>query len=157
LRLLDTWKHYCETNAIGQWVATPEDLIAFLQHIYDRSRSVSAVYQHLSSVSFFYRLRGLESPSYSPLVGMYLKGLKRQHLTITGPASRAKPMTVEILKKLYNYLNESPRSLRIWRTIWRIHLAFFCLLRWDDVCRLTVSYFLIILLYIINVYYSLGV
>lgn len=136
------WRSYC-IFAIYLWSKQVRIFIyrhlTSVFYIYDWNRSVSSVYQHLSSMSYFYRLRGLESPSYSPLVAMFLKGLKRQHLTISGPASRAKPMTVEILKKLYDYLNESPRSLRIWRTIWRIHLAFYCLLRWDDVCRLTVS------------------
>jgi hypothetical protein len=69
---------------------------------------------------------------------MYMKGLKREKLTLSAPVKRAKPMTSEILGLLIDYLHAEPRGLRIWRTVWRMNLAFYCLLRWDDVQRLEV-------------------
>ncbi len=69
---------------------------------------------------------------------MYMKGLKRLHLSLCSATRRAKPITLEILRKLYLHLSLDTCGLREWRTIWRVHLAFFCLLRWDDVVRLKV-------------------
>jgi hypothetical protein len=48
-------------------------------------------------------------------------------------------MTKEVLASLIEYLYAEPRSLRVWRTVWRVNLAFYALLRWDDVCRLQVN------------------
>ena len=123
------------------WAASTDDLLAFLQSEYTKSSSGAVVYQRMSSVSYFYRLKGLESPSHNPLVQMYLKGLKRRQLHLGGPVHRAKPLTKDQLAQLNDYLISGERSLREWRTIWRINLAFYCLLRWDDVCRLLVRYF----------------
>ena len=112
--------------------------MAFLQRCYDETHSVSAVYLRLSSVSYFYRLKGLVSPSSSPSVLMYLKGLKRRHIEVSAPVRRAKPLTKDLLHRLTSYLLARQGTLREWRTVWRINLAFSCLLRWDDVMRLKV-------------------
>jgi hypothetical protein len=93
----------------------------------------------MSSVSYFYRLKGLPSPSDNPFVSMYIKGLKRERLTLSAPVKRAKPMTTAILHQMIAHLNAEERGLRVWRTVWRANLAFYCLLRWDDVMRLQVT------------------
>lgn len=92
----------------------------------------------MSTVSYYYRLKGLVSPSTGPAVAMYLRGLKRCHLEDGPGTRRAKPLTKANLKLLNKFLRSGSRSLRYWRTIWRINLCFYCLLRWDDVCRLKV-------------------
>jgi len=111
-------------------------LVGFLQSVHQRSRSLSNVTQCMSAVAYYYRLRGLPSPSDNSLVGMYLRGVKRKSLE--NQPKRAVPMTRQILARLNAYLYSGDRSLRIWRTIWRINLMFRCLLRWDDVYRLKV-------------------
>jgi hypothetical protein len=91
---------------------------------------------------------------------MYMKGLKREKLTLAAPVKRAKPMTTEILGKLIDYLRAAPRGLRIWRTVWRMNLAFYCLLRWDDVQRLEVCFpnvINVLLLSLIHAIFPLGV
>ncbi len=65
-------------------------------------------------------------------------GLKRHTIETRPPVRRAKPLSRQDLKKLNEFLLSGPRTLRQWRTIWRVNLAFFCLLRWDDVRRLEV-------------------
>jgi len=90
----------------------------------------------MSAIAHYYRLKSLASPTDSPLVTMYLKAVKRQHLS--NQPKRAVPMTLQVLFRLNAYLYSDDRSLRIWRTIWRINLMFRCLLRWDDVYRLKV-------------------
>lgn len=125
-------------NSIGLWNATSEDLLAFLQSEYSKNPSLAVVYQRMSTVSYFYRLRGLVSPSTGPTVAMYLRGLKRRLLESGTDTRRAKPLLKDDLKLLNDHLHSESRSLRTWRTVWRINLAFYCLLRWDDVCRLKV-------------------
>jgi hypothetical protein len=68
----------------------------------------------------------------------------------TGPETRvARPMTRDILAKINDFILAAPRTLRQWRTAWRVNLAFFCLLRWDDVCRLQVQVY-----YFYSLYYT---
>ncbi len=151
------WKSYCAQHNIGKWTASPADLTGYIQSVFDRNGSMSCAYQHLSAVAYFYRLKSLRSPSEDPFVLMYMKGnfvanlslkdndfflkflgLKR-HALETGPETRvARPMTRDIMAKINDFIFAAPRTLRQWRTVWRINLAFFCLLRWDDVCRLQV-------------------
>jgi hypothetical protein len=72
---------------------------------------------------------------------MYLKGLKRAELNAQQCPKQARPMTKEVLAQLIAHLNDTTPSLRMWRTVWRLNIAFYGLLRWDDVKRLQVSDF----------------
>jgi hypothetical protein len=119
------------------WTAAPSDVIGYLQSIYSCRNSLSAVHQHLVAIAYNYRLRSLPSPSADPLVAMFMRDLKRRG--ISTQVRQAKPMTKDLLKKLNDYILSGPRTLRQWRSVWRINLAFMCLLRWDDVRRLRVS------------------
>ncbi len=85
-----------------------------------------------------YRLKRLPSPTLEPIVGMYIRGLKREETLRARPPRQSKPMTKEVLALMIQYLYEKPRSLRVWRTVWRVNVAFYALLRWDDICRLNV-------------------
>jgi len=139
--LWQNWCNYCSTHSLGIWSCTPSDLLGYLNSVYRRNRSVSSAYQNLSSIAYFYRLRGLVSPTVDPIVTMFMKSLKRRALENNPGVRRARPMTKDILTTLNTFLFSAYRTLRQWRTIWRINLAFYCLLRWDDVCRLKVSFF----------------
>ncbi len=97
----------------------------------------SRVYASLSSVAFHYRLKGLPSLTDDPRVKMFMKGLKRRN-AVTHQAKRATPMTLEILNEAARLLDDTT-SIKIWRTVWRMHVAFFCFLRFDDLRRLTIE------------------
>jgi len=88
-----TFKSYCSVHSLGVWSCSPEDLIGFLQSVYDRTLSFSSCYQHLSAVAHYYRLRGLVSPSTGPVVSMYMRGLKRKCLADQASIKRAKPLS----------------------------------------------------------------
>jgi len=87
-----------------------------------------------------------------------MKGIKRR--TLDRQPRRAVPMTVEVLSRLNAFLYSGSsllyisapfdlicnfsfligdRSIRVWRTVWRVNVMFRCLLRWDDIHRLRVS------------------
>jgi len=57
-------------------------------------------------------------------------------------------MTLEILEAAEKYLYEGNHSLKIWRTVWRMFICFFCFLRYDDIKRLKVIHNYLRLIYI---------
>lgn len=64
-------------------------------------------------------------------------GLKRRDLTRT--VRRAKPLTSEVLTNLRTLLEPGKNpNLVTWRTVWRAHMEFGLILRFDDVKRLKV-------------------
>lgn len=65
---------------------------------------------------------------------MYMRGLKRQN--VKNPVKRATPMTTEVLGAMRALLDPGKNpSLVTWRTVWRAHVEFGLLLRFDDVRR----------------------
>jgi len=46
-------------------------------------------------------------------------------------------MSTEILKAMRDKLNNEKPNLVTWRTVWRAHMEFALILRFDDVKRLT--------------------
>lgn len=134
----DTWTQYCLRHGLDCWTLSSEDFLGFLQSVYLRCASLSNVYQHLSSVAYFYRLQGLESPSEAKLVTMYMKALKRRHVLRPEGTKRAEPLLRPEIDSLGEFVLNQTQPLRIWRTVWRIHLMFYCMLRWSDVAPLKV-------------------
>ena len=96
------------------------------------SPSVATAYTHISAVAYNYRITGLPSITEHISVTLYMKGLKRRNLN--NPIKRAKPMTSEILEDMRRLLDTNP-SLVTWRTVWRAHIEFGLLLRFDDIKR----------------------
>ncbi len=132
------WRDYCQRQQLKCWKATSDDILGYLETFRARQCSTSTIHQHLSAIAYMYRLKSLPSPTLEPVVSMYIRGLKREEVTRGKKHRQAKPMTKEILSSLIRYLYEKPRPLRVWRTVWRVNVAFYALLRWDDICRLQV-------------------
>ncbi len=133
------WRDYCQKHQLKCWRATSDDVIGYLDTFRAREISSSTIQQHLSAIAYMYRLKRLPSPTMDPIVGMYVRGLKRNEVAQGKPRRQAKPITKDVLNTLIEYLYSGTRSLRIWRTVWRVNVAFYALLRWDDICRLRVS------------------
>ncbi len=133
------WRDYCQAHQLKCWKATGDDVLGYLETFRSRKCSTSTIHQHLSAIAYMYRLKRLPSPTLEPIVGMYIRGLKREEQARAKAPRQSKPMTKEVLASMIQYLYEKPRSLRIWRTVWRVNVAFYALLRWDDICRLNVS------------------
>ena len=117
-------------------------MISYLVHVSKvHSPSVSSAYTHLSCVAYHYRIAGKPSITESVSVSLYMKGLKRRNLQV--PVKRATPMTPEILADLRKLLDKKQNSLVIWRTVWRVHIQFGLLLRFDDIRRFVVAFFVL--------------
>jgi len=85
---------------------------------------------------FTFSLHGKASISEHTSVTMFMKGIKRRNLNVE--VKRAKPMTPDVLAKLRSLLKNP--TLVIWRTVWRLHVEFELMLRFDDVKRLKVRF-----------------
>lgn len=124
---------FCSTYNVDALGANPENVVSYLVHVSERfSPSVSTAYTHLSSLAYNYRIHGKSSITEATVVSMYMKGLKRHNIHV--PVKQAVPMTVEVLSDLRKLLENDPR-LVTWRTVWRAHIEFVLLLRFDDVKR----------------------
>ncbi len=141
MKSITKWRAYCTSLGMSWWLATSHDIIGYLELFRQSCPGCkqSTVYQHLSAISFFFRLQNRENPCTSSVVSMYMRGLKRYDLLCQPGTRQAKPITKELLSRMNAYLTANPPTLRIWRTVWRVNLSFYALLRWDDVCRLKVS------------------
>lgn len=132
------WQNFCHTHEIGVLEAQEDHLLAYLAFVAENfSDGVSTAYTHLSAVGYYYRINGLPSLTESTSVHMYMKGLKRRH--INTPVNRALAMSKEILSAMRNLLKSGAANLVLWRTVWRAHVEFALMLRFDDVKRLTRS------------------
>jgi len=126
---------YCSERS-AESIGCPVPL--FLEYLYfiSEQSGLSAVYTHLSGVSFHHRRLGLDSPSDDSRVKMFMKGLKRKQSTV--PVRRAKPINKDILLDLMKHMRKD-HSLVAYRTVWRLIINFTCCLRFDDLRRLTVK------------------
>ena len=133
-RCWEEWQQFCNNHQFEPMSCTSEHLIAYLVHVSKvHSSSVATAYTHLSSVGYHYRVSGKPSITENVIVNLYMRGLKRRNLQT--PVKRAKPMTPKILSDLRKYLENNLDSLVAWRTVWRAHIEFGLLLRFDDVKR----------------------
>jgi len=129
------WTDYCHLQNLPLYRPDIQHFLGYLATISEQS-TVNVVYNHLSAISYYHRIELLPSPSDNEHVTMFMRGLKRIELeNAPQPVSRAKALTPEVLLKLAT-LSEQPLSLRNMRTLWRIFVCYFCLLRWDDVKKL---------------------
>jgi hypothetical protein len=116
------------------YAASVDNLLSFLA-TKSQECGVSRVYCLLSAVAHHYRLKGLPALSDDTRIKMFMKGLKRINAK-EKTVKRSRPMTLEILEEAASLLVDH-EDLRTWRTVWRMHVSFFCFLRWDDLKRLT--------------------
>ena len=112
---------------------TSQNVVSYLTfNINHGSSSVSLAYTHLSAIAYYYRINGKVSITESTIVTMFMKGLKRRNLNHV--VKRATPMSTEVLSDMRKLLDDGP-TLVVWRTVWRAHIAFGLMLRFDDLKR----------------------
>ena len=66
-----------------------------------------------------------------------LGGFKRR--TTQTAVQQARPLTHEILEQVAGVLRDERESFVAWRTVWRMSMSFYGMLRWDEVSKLTVA------------------
>ena len=105
----------------------------FMTH-HINTRAMSTLVPALSAISHFHSKFHFDSPTVSKAITRALEGAKRSH---GRPSVSVKIFTIEHLKKLSNLAYSPSCSLIFLRTIWRIFIEFFGLLRFNEVANLT--------------------
>jgi len=126
---------HCHAHDLPLYRPSMPHLLGYLAMV-SESSSVNVVYHHISALNYFHRVELLPAVSDDELVSIFMRGLKRMELEKEPPSiTRAKPMTPEVLLKLVALVDDGI-SLKNFRTVWRIFICYYCLLRWDDVRKL---------------------
>ena len=93
-----------------------------------QQQSVAAVNTLAAAISHHHTKRFLVSPTENKTVRLLLDSIKKNY---TKAASQKKVFTKDILKRARERSVEAGRLWR-WRTTWRMHIAFYAMLRWDE-------------------------
>ena len=105
-----------------------------MHHVEDRA--MSTLPQILAAIAHFHSRAHLTSPTQSSSVQRALEGAKRG---FGAPSKPRKIMTPEILRAVIN-LTRSPSSTFVTlRTVWRLLIEFYALLRFREVAELTLQ------------------
>ena len=97
-------------------------------------RAFSTLPPILSSISHFHCRSYLSSPTTSLSVTRALEGAKR---IFGSPSVSRKIITKDILKSLFSLTLRNDTSFTIFRTVWRVFIEFYGLLRFSEVSQLT--------------------
>ena len=124
---------FCSQNnllSLPASTATVEQYMLF--HV--NSRAMSTLSHVLSAISHFHYKSHYDSPTISRSVTRALEGAKR---TFGRPSVSVNVFTTDHLFSLSKLAYSSSCSLVLLRTIWRIFIEFFGLLRFNEVANLT--------------------
>jgi len=134
------WKTFCSQAAVSPLPATAQHVSAFLAVLANETKSVSTVEAAYAAISHAHRMKNFESLTSEPAVALLMRSIRRQ---FQKPRKTVKPITTEILKSMMDNLYQPchgadglAASLILWRTTWRIVLAFYLFARFDDMSRL---------------------
>ena len=100
------------------------------------TRAFSTLPGILSAISHFHCRSYFSSPTLSKSVARSLLGAK--HL-FGSPSVPRKIISKEILHALFNLASDQNASFVLIRTVWRIFIQFYGLLRFNEVSNLTIS------------------
>ena len=99
-------------------------------------RAMSTLPQALSAISHFHFKNHFHSPTTSKSISRALEGAKRK---FGKPSTSVNIITIDHLHALSELAFKSSCSLVVLRTIWRIFIEFFGLLRFNEVAQLTLD------------------
>ena len=134
------WETFCQTNNLTELPADPKHIAACLALTASETWSVAAVEKLCAAVAFEHRKAFLPSPTCHGSILLLLRSI-RIHFLVERQSK--KPLTHYILCRMIDHLSlpEHGRDgllapLALWRTIWRAHLEFYTLGRFNDIIHL---------------------
>ena len=134
------WETFCQTNNQTELPADPKHIAACLALTASETWSVAAVEKLCAAVAFEHRKAFLPSPTCHGSILLLLRSI-RIHFLVERQSK--KPLTHYILCRMIDHLSlpEHGRDgllapLALWRTIWRAHLEFYTLGRFNDIIHL---------------------
>lgn len=100
---------WCDDIGREPLPATADTIAAYIVHLDEQNRKPATIDRVLVSISQAHKLKGLESPTSSPAVRETLKGIKRARGT---RQRRAKPLTVQHIRRLVEAAQDTPQGVR---------------------------------------------
>ena len=126
------FEQFCSSHGFDALPASTLTVEYFmLFHV--RTRAMSTLVHALSAISHFHSKSHYDSPTVSKSITRALEGAKR---SCGRPSVSVKIFTVDHLFLLASQAYDSTCSLVLLRTIWRIFMEFFGLLRFNEVANL---------------------
>ena len=131
---LQLWFAYAKAEKFEPFPASSLQTANFLASLANRSESVAKVNNAAAAIADLHKRHFLPSPTNHDSVKALLAAVKRNH---GKPVNRRTPMSTDILSALNADLyKDKNASLQKWRTVWRMNVAFYALLRWSEVSKL---------------------
>ncbi len=133
-------EHY-EVTWGGFLPATANNIADYLAN-YAKSQTFNTLKQRTAALAQWHIEQGFPDPTKSSLVKKVLKGIRELH---PSPPKQAKPLQLEILSQVVDYLERavvqsSPNALRHSRDKALILMGFWRGFRSEELCRLSVEY-----------------
>ena len=111
---------------------SPIDLGNFLADVAEQTGSISKINLLIAAVADRHLAGHLKSPTTDPSLRKMVTGIRRQ---LFRPARSRAPLDLEILEEAFKLIEGGGR-LQDWRTLCRLNLEFYGMLRWAEVSAL---------------------
>ena len=131
-RAFQDWESYAVEEDIPVLPIAPIDLCNIIANIAVETGSMSKVNLLIAAIADKHLSEHLESPTADPSFRKMMTGVRKK---LFYPSRSKTPLDKDILKDAYDMLAGGGR-LQDWRTLCRINLEFYGMMRWDEVSNL---------------------
>lgn len=128
------FQQFCAERSEMCLPAEPIVVANFVAEMADVGLAVSTIEKSLAAISFEHRRRCLSTPSRNEGVRLVLEGVRRE---LAKPSRQVKPFTLDIIDRAVKALGSSS-SFMVWRTVWRMTVGLFGMLRFSEITRIRV-------------------
>ena len=133
-RAFSEWESYAVDEAIPILPITPIDLGNFIANMADRTGSISKINLAIAAVADRHLGEHLQTPTTDASFRKMMAGVRRK---LFKPAKSRAPLDKEILQDAYDLIATGDGGrLQDWRTLARLNLEFYGMLRWAEVSEL---------------------
>ena len=131
-RAFQEWESYAIDEAIPTLPITPIDLGNFVARVADETGSMAKVNLLIAAVADRHLAEYLPPPTQDASFRKMMAGVRR---ALFKPARQRAPLDKEILKDAFDLIEGGGR-LQDWRTLCRMNIEFYGMLRWSEVSEL---------------------
>ena len=126
------WEDYAMEESIPILPITPIDLGNFLANMADRTGSMAKINMAIAALADRHLAEHLASPTTDLSLRKMLSGVRKK---LFKPAKSRAPLDKDILRDAFELI-EDGGCLQDWRTLCRLNLEFYGMLRWAEVSEL---------------------
>ena len=132
------YHHFCEQANVAPYPGDPKLVGACLSLRAKDSNSVSMVDKLYSAIAHEHKKLFLTSPTEHPTIRLLMKSIRRQLARPRQPVEPLQPAHLQLINDHVLSL-ESPASLEVWRTAWRMNMQYFSACRFSEINCLTTA------------------